>query len=149
MLEPITSFTGEYRFLSNFYPARVSAVCGLVLQMVPTVEHAYQASKAESLSDFFKICSANSPAEAKRLGRTIKIRPDFEKIKDYEMLIFLRMKFAHQDLKEKLLATGDRKLIEGNDWGDFYWGVCNGKGLNRLGNLLMQVRKELQANNEI
>ena len=53
----------------------------------------------------------------------------------------LRSKFdQHEDLKEKLLQTGDLYLAEENTWGDKYWGTVNGEGKNRLGNLLMQLR---------
>ena len=58
----------------------------------------------------------------------------------------LRVKFSSPDLKEKLLSTGDRYLVEGNSWGDVYWGVCGGKGINMLGKLLMQIREELRSN---
>ncbi len=51
----------------------------------------------------------------------------------------------HFDLREKLLATGDRKLVEGNTWGDTFWGVCRGNGKNHLGKILMKIRAELQA----
>ena len=59
------------------------------------------------------------------------------------MLTGLRYKFSNPDLKEKLLATGNEELVEGNWWGDQYWGICDGIGKNKLGKLLMKVRKEL------
>ena len=58
---------------------------------------------------------------------------------------FLRQKFTDSDLKEKLLATGDAELIEGNHWGDVIWGVCNGIGENNLGKLLMNIRNDLKC----
>ncbi len=61
------------------------------------------------------------------------------------MLDLLRIKFTIPTLRERLLATGDQTLIEGNTWGDTYWGVCRGVGLNNLGTLLMQVREECRA----
>ena len=49
----------------------------------------------------------------------------------------------HPDLKEKLLSSGSVHLIEGNDWNDREWGVCNGEGKNKLGKILMRIRGEL------
>lgn len=64
--------------------------------------------------------------------------------KDDVMLELLRLKFAIPDLRDKLLATKNATLIEGNTWGDTYWGVCRGIGDNTLGVLLMQVRSEIK-----
>lgn len=50
----------------------------------------------------------------------------------------------NEDLKEKLLSTGNTYLEEGNTWGDRIWGVVDSNGANLLGNILMNVRKELQ-----
>ena len=61
------------------------------------------------------------------------------------MLNVVRAKFdQHPDLAQKLLETGDEELVEGNTWGDRYWGVCGGKGKNMLGKILMRVREELR-----
>ena len=49
-----------------------------------------------------------------------------------------------QTLTDALLATGDEKLVEGNTWGDRYWGVCDGNGLNKLGGILERVRENLR-----
>jgi hypothetical protein len=59
------------------------------------------------------------------------------------MTEIIRLKFQNPGLKAKLLATGNQELIEGNTWGDCYWGVCEGNGQNHLGKILMQVREEL------
>ena len=84
-------------------------------------------------------------AAAKKLGRTVKLRPDWNEVKLSVMLEVLRHKFnQNPDLADKLLATGDTLLQEGNTWHDYYWGVCNGKGENNLGKLLMLVRQELR-----
>jgi predicted NAD-dependent protein-ADP-ribosyltransferase YbiA (DUF1768 family) len=50
----------------------------------------------------------------------------------------------NQDLKEQLIATGNEELVEGNTWGDIYWGVSRGRGKNMLGKILMRVREELR-----
>ena len=53
--------------------------------------------------------------------------------------------YQNDDLADCLVDTGDQPLIEGNTWGDRFWGVCGGTGMNHLGRLLMEVREELQA----
>ena len=85
-----------------------------------------------------------NPVKIKRFGKTIKLRLDWEEVKVQIMLGLLRQKFKKgSSLGNRLLATGNQKLIEGNTWGDTFWGVCQGKGLNVLGKLLMQVRDEI------
>ena len=54
------------------------------------------------------------------------------------------LQLTQEDLAEKLLATGDEELVEGNDWNDRIWGKVNGQGENRLGIILMKVREELR-----
>jgi hypothetical protein len=76
------------------------------------------------------------------MGRAVDIRADWEKIKLNVMYTCLKLKFADPALKQKLLDTGSTQLVEGNWWGDVFWGVCNKKGQNHLGQLLMQVRNE-------
>ena len=146
---PIESFTGAYRFLSNFWPAIVK-MYGL---MYPTVEHAYQAAKipfeggAEAREAIRK---APTPGQAKRAGNKAALRPDWEQFKVPAMLALVRRKFnEHEGLKIKLLATGNRELIEGNTWGDTFWGVCRGEGKNMLGQILMHVRDEIRAGHEL
>lgn len=138
----ITSFSGEYRFLSNFWLCAVPADDGF---SYPSTEHAYQAEKTLDPDQRQKIRLADTSGIAKRLGRSVTKRPDWDDIKLGVMERLLRHKFTlHPSLKEKLLATGDRKLIEGNTWGDTYWGVCKGTGENNLGKLLMKIREELR-----
>ena len=138
----IDKFDGEYAFLSNYSasPFRINYV------LFPTMEHYFQANKADNQNDYLHIAYAPTPGEAKRLGRKIQLRPDWEEIKDNVMLTGLRKKFANPELRNLLLATGDEELVEGNYWGDTYWGVCNGVGQNKLGKLLMQVREEIKNN---
>jgi predicted NAD-dependent protein-ADP-ribosyltransferase YbiA (DUF1768 family) len=85
-----------------------------------------------------------TPSQAKWEGRKIPIRKDWEDVKLDVMESLLRVKFADLELKQLLLATGTAKLIEGNFWGDTYWGVCAGIGRNNLGKLLMKIRDELR-----
>ena len=84
-----------------------------------------------------------SSSKAKRAGRSLHLREDWEVVKDSIMEEFIYQKFSKKEFKDKLLATGLATLIEGNTWNDTYWGVCNGAGFNRLGKILMKVRGAL------
>lgn len=85
-----------------------------------------------------------TPSEAKKAGREVTLRPDWESVKDGIMRDILLHKFQQNpDLKKKLLDTGEKYLEETNYWKDTYWGVCEGVGYNHLGKLLMSVRGEL------
>lgn len=134
-MDAIRQFQGQYWFLSNFYPVPGSRF---------TVEHEFQAAKAAHANERRWVLGAQSPGEAKRRGRRVVLRPDWEEIKVEVMRGFLKGKFSQPDLREKLLATGDALLEEGNDWGDIYWGTVNGRGRNMLGKLLMEVRRRLR-----
>lgn len=136
----IESFSGEYRFLSNFYPAAVH-LDGVVY---PTVEHAYQAAKTLDPEERETIRLSPSPSIAKKLGRHLRMRQDWEEIKLETMALLVIEKFeTNIDLATKLLGTGQAELVEGNWWGDTYWGVCRGKGENNLGRILMATRQQL------
>lgn len=139
-MKTIDTFTNEYRFLSNFYPSKVS-YDGLEY---PTVEHAYQSIKTIDKDMRLKIRNSKTAADAKKLGRKVELRKDWENIKFDVMLELLRQKFAIPELRQLLLDTGDSELIESNWWGDVVWGVCRGVGKNHLGRLLMQVRNEVK-----
>lgn len=143
----IDSFTGEYDFLSNFSPAAV-AYDGIFWI---TVEHAYQAAKTVIPGERLRIHNGLTPGQAKKAGRKVTLRPDWEKIKVGVMSDLLACKFAvGSRLADQLLATGNAVLIEGNTWGDRFWGKVNGKGENWLGLLLMERRNFLsqQAGND-
>ncbi len=139
MKSKISSFTGEYRFLSNFYPARVY-YSGIEF---PTSEHAYVAAKTTDLTLRREIAKINHPAQAKRFGRIIDIRDDWNKVRLYEMRMILESKFSDEVLMDKLQSTAPAYLEEGNNWGDKFWGVCNGIGQNHLGKLLMSIRDDI------
>jgi N-glycosidase YbiA len=137
-MEKINNFQGKYRFLSNFYPALV-LLDGIEY---PTVEHAYQAAKTLDNTQRFLVCIAPSPGRAKAAGRHLSLRSDWEEVKLKVMEDLLRQKFKKSLFKTMLLETGNAELIEGNTWGDRFWGVCNGVGQNNLGKLLMKIRDE-------
>ena len=134
----IKEFRGEYDFLSNFYEVDIT-YDGFTYK---NSESAFQAQKDLSRrSEFVGL----TPTQSKRLGRKVNLRSDWEQVKIKIMEEILRCKFdQHPDLKEKLINTGDRLLIEGNTWNDTFWGVCRGNGKNNLGLLLMKLRKEYQ-----
>ena len=133
----IDSFRGKYAFLSNFYssPITIHAI------VYPTVEHAFHAMKSLDQQTREIISKAPTATTAKHMGNEIKLRSDWEDIKLSIMKALVFFKFsAHIDLQARLLETGDEKLVEGNWWRDTFWGVCNGKGENHLGKILMEVR---------
>lgn len=136
----IDSFTGENRFLSNFWPSEVE----LDGMLFPTVEHAYVAAKTLDLEQRAEIATVATPGQVKRLGRKLVLRPDWEDVKLSIMEDLVRQKFQDPRLAKVLLATGDQELVEGNTWGDTFWGVCFNVGLNHLGLILMEVRDDLQ-----
>lgn len=138
-MEPIDRFTGEHAFLSNFHPSPIW-VAGMEFA---TVEHAFQALKSRDPAVREQIRQAPTPGRAKRLGRKVEIGPDWEWLRLGVMEWLLELKFSDPELRQKLRATGERKLIEGNHWGDTFWGVCRGEGENHLGRLLMKVRGEI------
>ena len=136
----IKGFFEEYRFLSNFAPSPV----WLEGDLYPTVEHAYQAAKSADPEYRKAILHISDPGKVKRLGNAVKLRTDWEEVKTIVMLNLLTQKFLIPEYKEKLLATKPKHLEETNNWGDVFWGICEGKGYNRLGKLLMHIRSWLE-----
>ena len=135
----INSFDGKYAFLSNFYEHPITE--GKIT--FPTNEHYFQAMKTLDLTERIAIARAGTPGQSKRMGRSVKLRSDWEEIKLSVMETALRLKFADPELAAMLKATGEEELVEGNWWNDTFWGVCNGVGENNLGKLLMKIRAEL------
>lgn len=135
----IDSFTGPNRFLSNFWP------CEVVLddELYNSVEHAYVAAKVTDRTLRCQIRDCATAGQVKRLGRKLPLREDWEAIKLSVMEDLLCQKFSQSPLREQLLATGEQELIEGNHWGDVFWGVCEGVGQNNLGKILMRIRANL------
>lgn len=143
-MAPIDSFQEEYRFLSNFYSSDLTHIFHYGLKF-PTVEHAYQASKIVDVEQRIRISCLESPGQAKRYGKKLVLRKDWEDVKVEIMRGLLYQKFGPSThLSSLLMSTYPKELIEGNTWGDQFWGVCNGKGANWLGILLMEVREFLQ-----
>jgi ribA/ribD-fused uncharacterized protein len=138
----INEFKGKYYFLSNFYSAPVMYE-GLLYQ---NNEAAFQSAKIKDLDRRKQFCNLD-PSTAKKKGRNVLLRNDWEDVKDEVMYQCVKDKFTrNQDLKQKLIDTGNEELIEGNTWNDTYWGVCRGRGKNMLGKILMKVRDEISLN---
>lgn len=137
-MKVIDSFQGDYRYLSNFYPSPLQYE-GI---RYPSVEHAYQGAKTLNIRQRCVVASFETPGGAKRYGKKLELREDWEDIKLRVMARLLLTKFRPTSmLAWKLELTGDAALIEGNWWGDTFWGVCRGEGENHLGRLLMSIRE--------
>lgn len=126
-------------FLSNFYPSTIY----VDKKPFATVEHAYQAHKTLDESSIELIRKAKSPQDAKKLGRCVQLRPDWEEVKIPLMRSYLKQKFENPFLMHLLICTGTAQLVHNNSWNDRFWGVCKGVGQNWLGRLLMEIREDL------
>jgi ribA/ribD-fused uncharacterized protein len=136
----INEFKGKYFFLSNFYNVPVMYE-GLVYQ---NNEAAFQSAKVKDIERRKQFCDID-PSTAKKKGRNILLRNDWEDVKDDVMYQCVKDKFTRNlELKQRLIDTGYEELVEGNTWNDTYWGICRGKGKNKLGQILMKVRDELR-----
>lgn len=136
-MEPITSFSDDYRFLSNFWYVDVK----FDNIVYPTVEHAYQAAKSDDKNIRRSFVDYETPGKAKRAGSELVLRHNWKEVRESVMFYLLRQKFEVPYLREKLMATKGRELIEGNVWNDTFWGQCPvGVGENKLGKILMGIR---------
>lgn len=138
----IDRFSGEYDWLSNFYPCEVTYKG----TTYPSVENAYQAAKVDmaqcGLRELHNLTSC-PPGTAKRLGS--KFNPNgWQSFKMVVMKDLLGQKFSKPYFAELLLATGEQKIVEGNNWGDTFWGICKGKGTNHLGCMIQEIRADLK-----
>lgn len=134
-----SQFRGDLAFLSNMYP------CHFIIDDIdyPSVEHYFQSMKTSNVEEKKSIIEVESPVEAKKLGKKVSLRKDWETIKDIIMFDGVYAKFKqNENLANKLIHTNDSLLIEKNSWGDKYWGVdySTGVGLNKLGKILKKVK---------
>lgn len=142
----INKFRDKYYFLSNYYksPVRYDGITYL------NNEAAFQAQKTLDVNERIKFSNLD-PSEAKKLGRKINLRKDWEEVKENYMYEIVKAKFSQNlDIKQKLIDTYPHELIEGTTgWHDNIWGNCecprckNIIGQNKLGKILMKVREEL------
>jgi len=134
ILESLSFRCGGVYQLSNYY----SALVEYNNKVYNNNEAAFHAQKDISRADEF---TGLIPRDAKRLGRSVKLREDWEEVKYNEMFNIVYAKFSqNEDLAKKLKETGSAYLEETNTWKDKYWGVYNGIGENNLGKILMSVR---------
>jgi ribA/ribD-fused uncharacterized protein len=132
----------EYAFLSNYYPCFVE-YDGIKYK---SSEAAFQAQKEENYEQR-KLFKDLNPAEAKARGRKIRLRKDWEQVKDQIMYEIVKAKFEQSDGFIDLLLKIEEPIIEDNTWNDTYWGVCNGVGQNKLGLILERLKKEFNNRN--
>lgn len=145
----IDSFKGRWATLSNFS----GAIINFEGKEYPSVEHAFQAAKTLNPKKREPFTFPIPPGHAKRIGRELELRPDWEEVKLEIMKRLLLQKFGQSLNKRILISTFKAELIEGNWWHDIFWGVCDGSGRhfkcpghapygeNHLGKLLMEVRE--------
>ena len=138
-MNSITSFRGNNEFLSNFYPVFVE----FEGDRYPSVENAFQAAKVINKEDR-KVFQFYDSKDARKYGKKVPLRSDWDSVKVGIMEELLRSKFSRKDLHEKLRDTGNVELIESNTWGDRFWGVYKSEGNNMLGKLLMKIRDEFK-----
>jgi ribA/ribD-fused uncharacterized protein len=154
MKQPIMTFRGKYNFLSNFYPCKVRVEFSMGILTFPSSEHAFMFFKSPTNSAWRDTCTdfKISPSEIKRLGKKVKIEStnwDTERL--HVMYEVVKAKFiCNPPLRLKLFKI-DEDIVEGNDWGDVFWGVDikTGKGENHLGKILMRVRDELKLSHPL
>ena len=146
-------FRDQYSFLSNFY------VGDMVYKddIYHSSENAFQAAKAKDdeagLMWKEKIQDSFSPVKAKKYGKQLPLREDWDEVKVGIMKEIVLAKFLHPVFRVLLLNTGNAYLVEGTTWCDNTWGICinedcnrgceNKIGMNHLGNILMGVRREI------
>lgn len=145
-------FRDEYFFLSNFFPHVQTMYLDNTKVTIPTAEHCYAAMKAKYLKDARTIAESKTPGQAKRLGRKVVQRPDWESIKVDVMRDILMVKFRDKDLLGQLEEITE-PIVEHNQWHDNFWGSCTcdkcgDDGGNQLGILLMQIRDQLTNQQE-
>lgn len=132
-------FRKEFWFLSNMYPCEIR-VNGLVFTCAEACFQSFKTTDLEARKAFQGI----DGFQAKKLGRKVQLRSDWNKIRLDVMEAVVKAKFRqHPDLFYKLLVVDD-VIVEDNTWNDTFWGKCNGKGYNNLGRILMKVRAELR-----
>lgn len=144
--EPILGFQGQYRFLSNFWVDDPIFFRGLYFK---SAEHIYQSLKTADYEEMLTIQACATPGDAKRAGKNLTIQENWEDIKYEAMRETVGAKFiGNGRLAYHLVHTEDAFLEETNTWHDNYWGCCSCPdcgvtGQNKLGKILMELRRDL------
>lgn len=137
----IDSFKGQYAWLSNMALLDKPITDGVTTYK--SVENYYQAKKT-NIEKYWEQQVTLNPYESKQWGKQLPLRPDWDQVKLNVMWEALQHKFEQKRFQALLLSTDTQELVEGNTWGDTFWGLCKGKGANHLGKMLMQIREGLQ-----
>jgi ribA/ribD-fused uncharacterized protein len=136
--QPITDFSSEFHWLSNFSPSPIDFEGDLYM----TVENAFQAAKTDDhrARALIRDCG---PDEAKMRGMHVPLRAGWDDQRVEIMVGLLQAKFAIPALRSRLIATAQRQIVNRNVFGDTFWGICRGQGRNALGEAIMRVRDSL------
>lgn len=143
-LNTIYGFFGPFRFLSNFHVVQIPYK-GLVY---PSTEAAYMSGKTDNLLTKTALANSKTPSDAKRIGRALELREDWNDIRiqvmeEVNLIKYTQDTLESKQLREMLLVTNPCTLVEANWWNDTFWGECNGVGENNLGKTLMRIRDTL------
>ena len=148
MSKYIGSFSGDLEFLSNMYKIPIyfneSKYDNFQpdFKIYPSSENLYQALKCKYIKDR-ELFQNVDPYKSKRIGRSIEIRSDWDNVRLEAMQVAIDLKFKNIELAEKLIDLPDDKIIEFNNWGDRFFGICNGEGLDHLGKILRAKKQQI------
>ena len=148
MSKYVGSFSGDLEFLSNMYKIPIyfneSKYDNFQpdFKIYPSSENLYQALKCKYIKDR-ELFQNVDPHKSKRIGRSIEIRSDWDNVRLEDMKLAIDLKFKNIELAEKLIDLPDDKIIEFNNWGDRFFGICNGEGLDHLGKILRAKKQQI------
>lgn len=148
MSKYVGSFSGDLEFLSNMYKIPIyfneSKYDNFQpdFKVYPSSENLYQALKCKYIKDR-ELFQNVDPHKSKRIGKTIEIRSDWDNVRLEAMKLAIDLKFKNIELGEKLIDLPDGKIIEFNNWGDRFFGICNGEGLDHLGKILRAKKQQI------
>lgn len=148
MSKYVGSFSGDLEFLSNMYKIPIyfneSKYDNFQpdFKIYPSSENLYQALKCKYIKDR-ELFQNVDPHKSKRIGKTIELRCDWDNVRLEAMQLAIDLKFKNIELAEKLIDLPDDKIIEFNNWGDRFFGICNGEGLDHLGKILRSKKQQI------
>ena len=148
MSKYVGSFSGDLEFLSNMHKIPIyfneSKYDNFQpdFKVYPSSENLYQALKCKYIKDR-ELFQNVDPYKSKRIGKTVEIRYDWDNVRLEAMKLAIDLKFKNIELAEKLIDLPDDKIIEFNNWGDRFFGICNGEGLDHLGKILRAKKQQI------